>query len=107
MPNYLVHVGAKVTCSHTGQAQPSVPNPRVSVDGNVTVFLNSPYTVAGCTMPSPPNGNGPCVTGTWQSGTTRVTSAGRPLVLSTGSSTCTPTGTPLLVTTTQTRVTAS
>ena len=31
MPGFLVHVGATVLCSHGGQAQPTVPNPRVTV----------------------------------------------------------------------------
>lgn len=94
-------------CMHAGQAQPSVPNPRVSVSGQPTVLLSSPYVVAGCAMPPPLAGNGPCVTGQWLSGTTRVTSGGQPLVVNAGSSLCAPTGTPLLVTTTQTRVTAT
>ena len=33
MPGFLVHVGATVLCSHGGQAQPTVPNPRVTVSG--------------------------------------------------------------------------
>jgi len=42
MPGFLVHVGAQVTCSHAGQAQPSVPNPRVTVSDQPTVLLSSP-----------------------------------------------------------------
>ena len=107
MSNYLVQANAKVACLHSGPAQPSLPNPRVAVGGKATVFMSSPYAVSGCTMPAPPNGNGPCVTGQWQTGTTRVASGGKPLVVSTGSSSCTPTGTPLVVSSTQTRVIAS
>ena len=107
MPGLLVHVGAQVVCTHQGQAQPNVPNPRVSVSGQATVLLSSPYVVAGCGMPPPTAGNGPCVTGQWLSGTTRVSSGGQPFVIDSGSSLCAPTGTPLLVTETQTRVTAT
>jgi hypothetical protein len=107
MPGFLVHVGAQVMCSHAGQAQPSVPNARVTVGGQPTVALSSPYTVAGCTFPPPPAANGPCVTGQWLTGTTRVTSNGQPLVVSAGTSICTPTGTPMMAVVTQTRVTAT
>ena len=31
MPGFLLHVGATVLCAHGGQAQPTVPNPRVLV----------------------------------------------------------------------------
>ena len=30
MPGFLLHVGATVLCAHGGQAQPTVPNPRVT-----------------------------------------------------------------------------
>jgi hypothetical protein len=43
----------------------------------------------------------------WTSGTIRVQSMGQPLVVSTGTATCAPTGVPLLVVVTQVRVTAS
>ncbi len=106
MPGLLVQVGAQVMCSHGGQAQPSVPNPRVTVSGQPTVLISSPYLVAGCAFPPPPAANGPCVMGQWLSGTTRVTSTGQPLVVNAGSSICTPTGTPLIAAVTQSRVTA-
>jgi len=106
MPGYLVQVGAQVVCAHAGQANPVTPNPRVKINGQATVLTSSLYSVAGCTMPSPPNGNGPCATGQWLSGTTRVTSNNQPLVVQSGSSLCTPTGTPLQVISTQTRVKA-
>jgi hypothetical protein len=107
MPGYLVHVGAQVTCSHAGQAQPTVSNPSVTVSDQATVLTSSVFQIAGCSFPPPPTANGPCVTGQWLSGTTRVTSNGEPLVISVGTSTCTPTGTPLMVVETQTRVTAT
>lgn len=106
MPGFLVHVGAQVTCSHAGQATPMAPNPRVTVGGQQTVLMTTPYTVAGCTLPPPPGANGPCVSGQWLSGTTRVTSSGQSLVVQSSTSTCAPTGTPLMITTTQTRVSA-
>jgi hypothetical protein len=106
MPGFLVHVGATVMCSHGGQAQPIVPNPRVTVLGQPTVTIAGPYVVAGCAFPPPPAANGPCVTAQWLVGSTRVTSNGQPLVVLSSQAICAPTGTPLLITVTQVRVTA-
>ncbi len=103
MPGFLVHVGATVMCTHGGQAQPTVPNPRVLVSGQPTVTIAAPYVIAGCPFVTP-GGNGPCVTGQWIVGATRVFSNGQPLVLQSSQSICVPTGTPMLVVLTQTRV---
>ncbi|HEX4708657.1 MAG TPA: hypothetical protein VH229_13115 [Candidatus Udaeobacter sp.] len=106
MPGFLVHVGAQVLCAHGGQAQPTAPNPRVTVSGQPTVLMTTPYAVAGCALPPPTAGNGPCVTAQWLSGTTRVTSNGQPLLVQSSQAICAPTGTPLMIVVTQTRVTA-
>jgi hypothetical protein len=104
MPGFLLHVGATVLCAHAGQAQPTAPNPRVTVSGQPIVMLPGPYVVAGCTLPPPPAANGPCVTAQWVSAATRVTSNGQPVLLLDSQAICAPTGTPLLVTVTQVRV---
>jgi len=106
MPGFLVHVGAQVLCAHAGQATPTVPNPRVTVSGQPTVLITSPYLVAGCTFPPPPAANGPCVSAQWLVGSTRVTSNCQPLVVQSSQAICAPTGTPLMIVLTQTRVTA-
>ncbi len=106
MPGFLLHVGAKVTCAHGGQAMPTVPNPRVLVSGMPTVIMTTPYKVTGCTLPPPPAANGPCVTAQWTTGTTRVLSNGLPLLVLSSQATCAPTGTPLIITVTQLRVVA-
>lgn len=106
MPGFLVHVGAQVVCSHGGQAQPTVPNPRVTVSGQPTVLITGPYVVAGCALPPPPAANGPCVSAQWLTGTTRVFSNGQPLVVQSSTSICAPSGTPLLILVTQPRVSA-
>lgn len=103
MPGFLVHVGATVLCAHGGQAQPTVPNPRVLVSGQPTVLLTGPYVVAGC--PFPPVSGGPCVTAQWLVGTVRVLSNGQPLVVQSSQAICAPTGTPLVIVVTQPRVT--
>ncbi len=96
MPGFLLHQGATILCSHAGQAQPTVVNPRVTVSGMPTVFLSGPYIVAGCALPPPPAANGPCVTAQYMIGSVRVTSMGQPLLLFDSQAICTPTGTPLL-----------
>ena len=103
MPGFLLHVGATVLCSHAGQAQPTVPNPRVTVSAQPTVTMAAPYVIAGCTMPPPTAGNGPCVTAQWITAATRIISNGQPLLLLDSQAICTPTGTPLQVVVTQTR----
>ena len=106
MPGFLLHVGATILCSHAGQATPTAPNPRVTVSGTPTVTLATPYVVAGCALPPPPAANGPCVTAQWLIGTTRVLSNGQPLLVQSSQAICAPTGTPLIIAVTQTRVTA-
>ncbi|HWS52591.1 MAG TPA: hypothetical protein VN228_00580 [Pyrinomonadaceae bacterium] len=107
MPGLLLHQGAQVMCSHGGTAQPLVVNPQVTVGGQPIVTLASPYSVAGCAMPPPTAGNGPCVTAQFTTAATRVTAGGQPVLLNTSQATCVPTGTPLVVAATQTRVTAT
>ena len=106
MPGPLLHVGATVLCAHGGQAQATVPNPRVMVSGMPTVTIASPYIVAGCALPPPPAANGPCVTAQFVTSATRVFSNGQPLLLMDSQAICAPTGTPLIVAVTQPRVTA-
>ncbi len=85
MPGFLLHVGATVLCSHGGQAQATVPNPRVA-------------------LPPPPAANGPCVTAQWIVAAIRVTAGDQPVLLQDSQAICTPTGTPLMIVQTQIRV---
>jgi uncharacterized Zn-binding protein involved in type VI secretion len=102
VPGPALHLGAVVTCSHAGPAQPLSPFPRVLLSGQPAVTLASPYAVTGCALTGTPNP--PCVTGQWLTGATRVLAGGVPMATMAGSSTCIPTGTPLLPMTAQTRV---
>ena len=106
MPGFLIHVGASVLCAHGGQAQATTPNPRVMVSGQPSVTLPAPWLIAGCALPPPPAANGPCVSAQFVSAATRATSNGQPLLLFDSQAICVPTGTPLLVVGSQTRVTA-
>jgi hypothetical protein len=103
----MLHVGATVICAHAGQAQPTVPNLRVMVSGQPTVTQPGPWTVAGCTMPPPTAGNGPCVTASFTTGSVRVLSLAQPLLLMDSVSIAAPTGTPLTSVVVQPRVIAT
>lgn len=104
MPGTLLHVGATVQCSHAGPAQPTAPNPRVTLNGNAIVTQACPYAVTGCTLPPPTAGNGPCVSALWTTAATKVTASGQPVLLLDSQATCAPSGTPLLILSTQIKV---
>jgi uncharacterized Zn-binding protein involved in type VI secretion len=103
MPGFLLHVGATVMCAHAGQAQPTVPNPRVKVNGQPIVTQTTMYTIAGCPFTTS-GGPIPCVTGQWVSAATRVFAGGQPVLLQDSQAVCIPNGTPLNIVVTQTRV---
>ncbi len=105
MPGFIIQQGATVMCVHGGQAMPTVPNPRVMLEGMPTCLLASPWTVAGC--PGIPPNVPPCVMASWITGTVRVTSNAQPLLVQSSQAICTPTGTPLLPIVTQVRVSAT
>ena len=107
MSGFVRHQGATVLCLHGGQATPTAPNPRVSVGGQKITVQAPPYTVAGCALPPPPNGNGPCVSATWTTAALRVKAGGQPVLIQGSQATCAPTGTGLNVVMTQTRVKAT
>lgn len=103
MPGFLLHLGAQVICAHApGQATPVVTNPRVKVSGQPIVVQTTPYAVAGCALTGTPNP--PCATASWITAATRVRAGGVPVLLQDSQSLCAPTGTPLTVLATQTRV---
>jgi hypothetical protein len=104
MPGFLLHLGAQVQCTHLGQAQPTTTNPRVTVSGQPIVTQPATHVIAGCTLPPPTAANGPCVTGQWVTAATRVFAGGMPVLLQDSQAICVPTGTPLVVIATQTRV---
>lgn len=105
MPGPILHLGATVMCTHAGPATPSAPFPRVLVGGQPVVTLSTPYVITGCALTGTPNP--PCATGQWTAGAVRVLAGGVPVAVQSGSSTCVPTGTPMLPTVVQPRVIAS
>jgi hypothetical protein len=104
MPGFLLHVGAVVQCAHGGQAQPTAPNPRVRVSGQPIVLQAVPFMIVGCVFPPPPAGNGPCLTAQWVIASLRVRANGIPVLLADSQAVCMPTGTGLIISSTQVRV---
>jgi len=102
MPAPALHLGAVVLCSHAGPATPLAPFPRVLLSGQPLVTLSSPYAVTGCALTG--TSAPPCVTGQWLTGAVRVLAGGVPVASMAGSSTCIPTGTPMLPVSAQPRV---
>jgi len=105
MPGFLLHQGAGVMCLHGGTAMPTAPNPKVLVDGQPVTTLSAPWTVAGC--PFVPPAPGPCATAQWVVGATKVLVGGEPVLLLDSQSVCVPTGAPLTVVSSQTKVTGT
>jgi uncharacterized Zn-binding protein involved in type VI secretion len=105
MPGPILHQGAVVTCSHGGVASPTAPVPRVLVSSMPVATIAAPWVIAGCPFVPPPN-PGPCVTGQWVVGATRVMALGQPVAILGGVSVCAPTGTPMIPSVAQTRVIA-
>src|SRR5712692_6719601 len=104
MPGPILHLNAVVLCAHGGQAMPTVPVPRVLVSGQPVATIIAPYAVVGC--PFVPPAAGPCVTGQWSVGATRVLAMGQPVAIQGGVAACVPTGTPLMPMVVQPRVIA-
>lgn len=110
MPGFLVHSTAMVKCAHGGMATPTSSFPKVLVAGQPIVLVTAPYKVTGCSMPPPPAGNGPCLTGKFSVASTRVFAngfpgfPGFPVLLQDSKALCVPTGTPLKVVVTQIKV---
>lgn len=76
------------------------------VSGQPVVTVASPFSIAGCTLPPPTAGSGPCVSASFVNSATRVTASGVPVLLSTSQAVCSPTGTGVTALATQTRVLA-
>ena len=100
----LLTLGALILCDHGGGAEPLVPDPRVSIDGQPVIPMPSTFVVSGCLNPPPLEGTGPCVSGQFITAAERVKVSGLPVLLQTSVAVCVPTGTGLCVTVNQARV---
>jgi hypothetical protein len=106
MPGYILHQGSTILCAHGGQAQPTVVSTRVTVSGQAVCLQPNPHSISGCPFATGA-GPQPCLTASWTTATTRVTSMGMPILIQTSQATCAPNGTPVNIVMTQTRVTAT
>jgi hypothetical protein len=104
VPGFLLHLNAAVNCAHGGIATPMMTIPNVMVMGQPISVMTAPYGVVGCALPPPIAANGPCVTAMWLSASTSVFSYGNQVLLQDSQALCAPSGTPLLITATQTCV---
>ena len=105
MPGYPLTSGSRVACFHQAPATPGSTLSRVRLGGEPAVAQDTPYTISGCGNPL--SAGGTCVTGAFTAGTVRVRSGGKSLAISGAASRCVAPGTPMAVTTTQTRVRAT
>lgn len=105
MISAVLNVSTQVNCSHGGRATAVTPFERVRVDGQPILTTQTGFQISGC--PLAPGEGGPCVTGRFLSGATRVSAGGLPLALQHDPSVCDPTGSPMIVVlVAQSRVTA-
>ena len=103
MPGFLLHQGATVLCMHAGQAQPTAPDPRVTVSGQPVTTQTAPYAIAGCVF-NVSGSPSPCVTAQWVTAATRLRASGAPLLLQDSQAICTPNGTGVNIVLMQVRV---
>jgi hypothetical protein len=107
MPGFVVTTAATVNCTHQGKATAVPSKPSVTIMQMPVVTLVTQHQIAGCQLPSMTSGAPPCATGMFTSGATKVTSMGSPLALQSSDSKCVPTGQPMIVMSTQTKVSAT
>ncbi|GAC1361002.1 MAG: hypothetical protein NVSMB3_09110 [Acidobacteriaceae bacterium] len=99
----LLDQGSSVFCLHGGRAQPTSVSQRLRLGAHPAILLAPPWIVSGCSLLGTPQS--PCLTAAFLTGSARVLASGTPLVLASAQSLCTPSGSPLSIRSTQTRVT--
>ncbi|MEU7932401.1 hypothetical protein [Micromonospora echinofusca] len=86
MPGPPLHVGAVVSCPHTGPVTAQTANSRVLVDGLPVLTAADAYPVAGCPFQVPVGAGTkpqPCVRIQWTAPAARVLVNGQPAMLAT------------------------
>src|SRR2546428_12906895 len=102
MSDFLLHDQAQVQCIHSGNAKPMQTVLNVKVSGKAIVAQTSIYNIQGCKLPT--QSGGPDLTAAWTSAATRIKAKGMPVLLKNSQSKCVPTGSALVIISTQTRV---
>ena len=90
MADYLLHLGATVSCPHQGQVSIISGNAKVKVSGKAVATSNDAFTVAGCpfTLPTPVPKPQPCVKVQWIVPAKHVRVNGRPVLLAESQGLC-------------------
>ena len=102
MPGFILHAGASAICPHGGSATPVETDARVTIDGLPITTLSSSFVITGCTL----SGSARCQTAHFVIAAKRVTANGQPVLLRDSEGICEPSGVPLVIGQTQTRVSA-
>jgi hypothetical protein len=105
MPGFLVRCYSCLRAWRICTARHAVAT--LKAGGLPVITAASPMTVFGCASPRPPAGTGPCVSATWVTSSARIRVQGVPVICMDSLSVAAPTGTPLAVIATQTRVKGS
>jgi hypothetical protein len=83
MPGPMLHVGAGITCTHTGPVSPVTANARVLLNGMAALTVTDTFPVAGCPFQVPaPSGTKPqpCTRIQWVTPALRVLVNGQPVL---------------------------
>lgn len=91
MPSPILHVGAVISCPHTGRVSPVTANTRVLVDGMPALLVGDTFPVAGCAFEVPtPSGDKlqPCTRIQWTGPAARVLVNGQPVLGTTSTGLC-------------------
>ncbi|WP_010584680.1 hypothetical protein [Schlesneria paludicola] len=107
MPGYLIEKAAIISCLHRGTCSTQIVAERVRLSGSPALLKTSNLVISGCSLPSPPTGNGPDISATWIAGATRVKSNGVALLLSDAQGQCKSSGLGVTIKQTQKRVRAT
>lgn len=107
MASYIMNRETTVLCMHGGQAQATVPDMRVRVEGHPVVTQSAPFSVSGCPFTTPAGSPLPCVTAQWVTAALRVRASGMPVLLANSGAVCMPNGTGVNIVPSQFRVKGS
>ena len=101
----ILTTAGTLLCPHGGQVMANIETSGVTIAGAPVLTQDMTLIIASRPLPAntPP---GPCVSGRFMTGASRVTVMGRPVLLADSISTSTPAGLPMQVLTMQQRVRA-
>ena len=109
MGSFLLTIDAKIMCAHGGMAQIIPSNTRVKANGAFVATQACTTMISGCPFTVFPATPMPCVPVQWVVAATRVKVMGKPALTQSSSGMTTGTGppAPIVIVSTQTRVTGT